>query len=77
MGTSPAQLQPPKSVVSVKIDAVENSLVGDMLYYYEKQTPEEIAGAIKSIDINSEYDSRKRITKLDRQFKKEILEVIR
>lgn len=63
-------------VVSVKIDAVENSQIGDIVYYYDKQTPQEIAEAIQSVAMRAEYDSRKKIRELDGQFKKEIMKVL-
>lgn len=59
-------------VVSIKIPAIEESSVGDMLYYYEKQTPEEIAKAILSVNLNESYDSRARIKELDAQFTKDL-----
>ncbi|MFP5114104.1 glycosyltransferase [Bacillaceae bacterium C204] len=55
-------------VVSVRIKAIEMSSIGDALYYYEDQTPEAIAEAIMSIDINKPYDSKKLIKKLDEKF---------
>lgn len=38
------------------------------MYYYDEQTPENIAKAIKSIDFSEEYDSRKTIGVLDKAF---------
>ena len=38
-------------VLSVRIPAVENSAVGGILYYYDKQLPQEIANAIMDIDV--------------------------
>lgn len=55
-------------VVSIRIPAIEQSAVGDKLYYYDTQTPESIAKAILSVDVNSEYDSRKWITDLAMRF---------
>ncbi len=59
-------------VVSIKIPAIEESAVGDMLYYYTKQTPEEIANAIKSVNIDEYYNSRERISKLSNSFEREL-----
>ena len=64
-------------VVSVKIPVVETSAVGNYLYYYENQTPEEIAKAIMSIDLNDSYDGRKIIEKLDEKFKRDIERLIK
>ncbi len=58
-------------VVSIKIEALKTSAVNDLLYYYEKNTPEAIANAIKAIDITAPYDSREKIKELDNQFKKD------
>ncbi|WP_313016294.1 glycosyltransferase [Acetoanaerobium noterae] len=55
-------------VVSVRIEAIEKSAVGNAVYYYEEQTPESIAEAIDSIDLNEIYDSRELIRKLDVDF---------
>ena len=63
-------------MVSIKIPAVEESAVGKDIAYYEKQTPEEIADAIKSVKTNDDYDSRKLIKKLDEKFSEEIGNVL-
>ena len=55
-------------VVSVRIPVVEESGIGKCVYYYDEQTPENIAKAIKSIDFSEEYDSRKTIGMLDKDF---------
>lgn len=55
-------------VVSVRIPVVEESGIGKCIYYYDEQTPENIAKAIKSIDFSEEYDSRKTIGVLDKAF---------
>lgn len=55
-------------VVSIRIPAIEQSAVGDILYYYDEQMPEEIAKAILAVDMNLTYDSRIRIQELDREF---------
>ena len=55
-------------VVSVKIPAVETSDVGEYVYYYEKQTPEEIAKTIKSINLSEIYDGRNVLEKMDVKF---------
>lgn len=59
-------------VVSIRIAAVENSEIGDLVTYYDIQSPEEIAKAIKSIDMNTEYNSRERIEQLDKEFQKKL-----
>lgn len=59
-------------VVSIKIQAVKKSAIGKLIYYYDEQTPENIANAIKNVNLNDNYDSRKLIIKLDEQFLKDI-----
>jgi glycosyltransferase involved in cell wall biosynthesis len=59
-------------VVTIRIKAIEMSPIGDKVFYYDKQTPKDIAEAIMSIDLNEPYDSRKIIKELDKQFVKEI-----
>lgn len=55
-------------VVSVRIKALETSAVNDLLYYYDKDSPEEIAKAIMSIDLKDSYDSRNSIELLNQKF---------
>ena len=55
-------------VVSIRIPTIEQSAIGDMLFYYDEQTPECIANAIEKIDLQQPYDSRTRLQKLDKQF---------
>ena len=65
-------------VVTVRIPAIESSAVGQDVYYYNEQTPQAIAEAIMKIDLNDDYDGRKRIKELDNKFQvdvKGILEV--
>lgn len=52
-------------VLSVRIPAVENSAVGGILYYYDKQLPQEIANAIMSIPMEDDYNSRQLLNQLD------------
>lgn len=63
-------------VLSVRIPAVEQSAVGDLLYYYDNQEPQEIAAAITQIDIAQHYDSREKIEALDCKFKNELRELL-
>lgn len=63
-------------VVSIRIPAIEQSAVGDYMYYYDKQTPKEIAKAIMQVDLNDGYNGRGIISELDEKFTKEIAELI-
>lgn len=55
-------------VVSARIPSVEMSSIGKYLYYYDDQTPECIADAIKSVVFTDGYDSRDEIGMLDKVF---------
>ncbi len=59
-------------VVSIRLPAIEQSDIGNCMYYYERQTPEEIAKIIMSVDLNDNYDGKKVIKELDSKTKKKI-----
>ena len=59
-------------VVTVRIPAIEASDIGNDVYYYDKQEPEEIAKVIMSIDFNDGYDGRSKIKNLDKKFSMEL-----
>lgn len=63
-------------VVSIRIPAIEQSAVGDQLYYYDEQTSENIAKAILSVDVNQAYDSRGCIETISISFQKSIRELL-
>jgi len=64
-------------VVSIRIPAVESSKVGDYVYYYNKQNSQEIANTIMNINMNDKYDSRIILKKLDKEFLKELIELLK
>jgi glycosyltransferase involved in cell wall biosynthesis len=59
-------------VVSVRIPAVETSLVGEFLYYYDRQDAKVIADVIRSVSLNDGYDSRELLNQLDEKFLKDL-----
>ncbi len=63
-------------VVSVRIPVIEQSAVGDMLYYYDCQTPKEIAGAILSSDGKERCEPKHAIAALSKRFQKELKEIL-
>lgn len=63
-------------VVSVRIPAIERSAIGDLVTYYDTQTPESIAKAIQSVDMSAPYDSRAEIRTLDESFLRDITDVL-
>lgn len=63
-------------VVSIKIPAVEQSAIGEYMYYYSEQTPKKIAEAIMQVDFNDGYDSRKIIEELDKRAIAEIKKLL-
>ena len=38
------------------------------MYYYDKQTPEEIAKAIMAVNVQDDYDGREIVSGLDAEF---------
>lgn len=62
-------------VVSILIPAIEQSAVGKYLYYYNKQTPMEIAKAIMSVRTDDEYNSRNIISKLSKEFENNLIKL--
>lgn len=63
-------------VVSVRIPATESSAIGEYMYYYDQQTPEEIAKAIKSVNIKDDYDGRNVISHLDVEFQQDVAKLL-
>lgn len=63
-------------VVSIRIPAIERSAIGDLVTYYDTQTPEAIAEAIQSVDMSAPYDSRAEIRILDESFLRDITGVL-
>ena len=55
-------------VVSIRIPAIERSAIGDLVTYYDTQTPEAIAEAILKVDFENPYDSRAEIKTLHENF---------
>jgi glycosyltransferase involved in cell wall biosynthesis len=64
-------------VVSINIPAIKESDIGDYMYYYEKQTPKEIARAIQKVNIDDDYNARRIISYLDKKFTKELFKIIK
>ena len=63
-------------VVSIRIPAIEGSAIGKYMYYYDKQTPEEIAKAIMTVNLNDYYNGRQVISKLDAEFSYDIAKLM-
>lgn len=64
-------------VVSIKIEALEKSSISNLLVYYKKNKPQAIAEAIKSIDFENKYNSITLIKELDKNFVKEIGDLLK
>lgn len=64
-------------VVSIRIPAIEQSAVAEVIYFYDKQTPQEIAKAIMQVNIHDNYDSRKIVEKLNNEFEKELDDLLK
>ena len=63
-------------VVSVKIPAIESSPVGQAMHFYENSTPEEIAKAILSVDLEKTDGSRELIKRLNEEFVENIKKLL-
>ena len=63
-------------VVTIRIPVVEQSDVGDVLYYYEEPTPEALAEAILRVDLRSGSSGCVVIRALDEKFKKELASLL-
>ena len=63
-------------VVSIRIPAIEGSAIGKYMYYYDKQTPQEIAKAIMAVNLNDGYDGMKVISRLDQSFCRDIKKLL-
>lgn len=65
-------------VVSIEIDAIKQSNIGDKIYYYTKQAPEEIARAIIETGekISQLEDTRNVIVSLHKEFNKKLYELL-
>jgi glycosyltransferase involved in cell wall biosynthesis len=64
-------------VVSVDLEAVRTSKIGDFLFFSASDSAEDIAKAIMEIDIHDEYDSRRIINELDCQFVRSFEEMLK
>ena len=62
-------------VVAQKLRVLEKSAVSDCVSFYDEPTPEKVADAIMSVDIESQYDSRKIISELDKAFVEDIKKI--
>lgn len=63
-------------VLSVRIPAVENSAVGGILYYYDNQSPQEIANAIMNIPMEEGYNSRRLLNQLDKDCERSLKQLM-
>ncbi|MHB1106944.1 MAG: glycosyltransferase family protein [Lutibacter sp.] len=63
-------------VVSVDVESITKSKIGQLLYYYIGNSGKSISEAILKIDINSPYDSKKSLIELDKKFIEDIKNLI-
>ena len=63
-------------VVSVRIKAIEVSKVADLICFYDNDNAEKVASAIKSIDFTYDYDGRKTLKQLDKEFVNSLSQII-
>ena len=63
-------------VVTGRIPVVETSAVNDNVFYYDEQSPEKIAQAIKDAVTSNVCDGRQKLLKLREEFKKDVTKVL-
>lgn len=63
-------------VLSIRIPAVEKSPVGDYVFYYDNQAPEEIAKIILSYNPTNSSDKYDLLEKLDHKLREEIFDLL-
>lgn len=63
-------------VVSIRIPAIEKSDIAEKIYFYDKQTPHDIAKAIECVNTTDDYDSRALIQTLSDKFELELKSVL-
>ncbi len=63
-------------VVSVRTKVLENSIVSDLIYYCDDNSPENISKAIKAVNNKSDFDTRSIMRKLDVDFVNGIREML-
>ena len=63
-------------VVSIRIPAVATSEVSEYIYYYDNPTPENIAGAIKTVPMNCSSNVHKKLDELNAKFKSGISDLL-
>jgi glycosyltransferase involved in cell wall biosynthesis len=55
-------------VITVPIESLKRCSISDLFYFCEDNTPENIARAIRNINVNEDYDSRQSLRMLDKKF---------
>lgn len=63
-------------VVSIRIPAIEQSAVANNLFFYNQQTPEEIAKAIQKA-VTRDMDGRKTLYALDQEFEYQLESILK
>lgn len=63
-------------VVSARIRALEQSSVGDLVFYYDEDTPRAVAEAIAEVDLSKSYACVERLRRLDAEFVRQLGELM-
>ncbi len=64
-------------IVAQDLKCLRTSEINEYISYYDCPMPQSVAKAITAIDMQKEYDSRKKIQELDREFCKNIKKLFR
>ena len=62
-------------IVAQDLKCLRTSEISDYITYYDRPVPQLVAKAIMSVDMKKEYNSRNRISELDKCFTKDILKL--
>ena len=63
-------------VVSIDIEPVKNSAIGDLISYYSVQSPENIAKAIQAVDLSKKSEGPTRLRQLACQLSDDLLNLL-
>ena len=58
------------------IEAIKRSRISSYVCFYNSQTPQDIAEAIRRVDMNKKYDSRVIVEKLDMDFTESLKNIL-
>lgn len=64
-------------VVSARVEPVEQSPIGQVMYFYDGNDPKSIASAIQKVKFDDNYDSRAIVTMVEKEFRRQFNELLK